>query len=93
MDHEIATWIGAMKIRTVLEGARKEFRSRRGSPTVGCSPCTARVTNVEHHEEVSCTGRRALVCTRVLGPHNVLDTIGHLWLRDDHYRVGRITEC
>ena len=41
-------------------GARKECRSRRGSPPVGCSPCTAQVTNVEHHEEVSCTGRIAL---------------------------------
>ena len=26
-------------------GARKECRSRRGSPPVGCSPCTAQVTN------------------------------------------------
>ena len=41
-------------------GAHKECRSRRGSPPVVCSPCTAQVTNVEHHEEVSCTGRIAL---------------------------------
>ena len=45
--------------------------------TDACSVVGGRqAKSVEHHEEVSCTGRRALVCTRVLGPHNVLDTIG-----------------
>ena len=64
---EFATCVWKPEAKSVkLEGARKECRSRRGSPPVGCSPCTAQVTNVEHHEEVSCTGRIALEDVRTV---------------------------
>ena len=46
--------------------------------------------SVEHHEEVSCTGRIALVCTRVLGPHNVLDTIGTFGCRTILIALGDV---
>ena len=46
--------------------------------SVGCSSCTGHGNNVEHHEEVSCTGRIALLCTRVLGPYSKKATC-HRW--------------
>ena len=74
----------------LYEDKNKDGTEATGSRPVRFANCPGQGMSVEHHEEVSCTGRIALVCTRVLGPHNVLDTIGTFGCRTILIALGDV---